>query len=425
MYRLLITLALGTFAVGTAGFVTAGILPPISDSFEISVATAGLMVTVFAIAYAVCAPVLAAATGRWPRRVLLTVSLAVFVVGSTATALAPSFGAALGGWVVTAIGAALFVPTASVTAATLVAPEQRGRALSIVLGGTTAGAALSVPIGTMLGAAFGWRVTIWFVVALGVAVALGIIALLPAVPTPPAIGLRRRLAPLEDRRVTTVLLTTLLVMAGGYTVYTYVTLVFDRATGGDGTSLAALLFAFGIGGVVGNLGAGSLTDRLGSRAVLNLAVVILAIDFALLPLSSAYFPAALVAVAVWGVSGWAIMVPQQHRLIATSPGSAPLVVALNSSALYLGVALSGPIGAAGIELVGAYQLGLIAAGLLVLGLLASEIAHRLSRPGKARDAPVWAPAEAPVSRDLDENREGLPADRRKPGPMCLAHCEDT
>ena len=398
MYRLLIVLALGTFAVGTAGFVTAGILRPISDSFGIGVATAGQLVAVFAIAYAVCAPVLAAATGRWPRRVLLTVSLAVFVFGSAFTALAPTFGLALGGWVVTAIGGAMFVPTASAAAATLVAPEQRGRALAVVLGGTTIGSALSVPIGTVLGAATGWRTTIWLVAALGVVAALCIIGLLPAVPTPPAIGLRKRLAPLGDRRVTTVLLTTLLVMAGSYTVYTYVTLVFDRATGGNGTLLAALLFAFGIGGVVGNLGAGSLTDRLGSRTILSLAVVVLAVDLALLPLSGAYFPTGLVAMAVWGVSGWAIMVPQQHRLIEISPGSAPLVVALNSSALYLGVSLSGPIGAAGIGLIGAHQLGFIAAGLLVLGLLTSEISHRLSRPGKVQDAPVPTGEEAALMR---------------------------
>ena len=135
MYRRLIVLALGTFATGTGGFVIAGILPRISGSFGVGVATAGQLVTAFAIAYAVGSPVLAAATGRWPRRVLLAASLAVFVVGSIATALAPTFGLALGGWVVTAIGAALFTPTASAVAATLVAPEQRGRALAIVVGG--------------------------------------------------------------------------------------------------------------------------------------------------------------------------------------------------------------------------------------------------------------------------------------------------
>src|SRR3712207_5255921 len=261
MYRRLIVLALGTFATGTGGFVIAGILPLISGSFGVGVATAGQLVTAIAIAYAVGSPVLAAATGRWPRRVLLAASLAVFAVGSVATALAPTFGLALGGRVVAAIGAALFTPTASAVAAPLVAPEQRGRALAIVVGGLSVGSALAVPIGTALGAATGWRATIWFVAVLGAVAALGIFALLPAVPTPPAVGLRRRLAPLGDRGVAAVLLTTLLAMAGGYTVYTYVSLVYDRATGGNGTTLAVLLFAFGVGGIVGNLGASSLTDR--------------------------------------------------------------------------------------------------------------------------------------------------------------------
>lgn len=423
MYRPLIVLALGTFAVGTAGFVTAGILPPVSDSFGIEVAVAGQLVAVFAVAYAVCAPVLAAATGRLPRRVLLAASLAVFVVGAVATALAPTFSLALGGWVVTAVGAALFVPAASAVATALAAPERRGRALAIVLGGMSAGSALSVPIGTALGAAVGWRATIWFVAALGLVGAIGIVALLPAVPTPPAVELRRRLAPLGDRRVATVLLATLLVMAGGYTVYTYVSLVFDRATGGSGTLLAVLLFAFGVGGVVGNLGAGALTDRLGSRTVVNLAVAVLAINSALLPLSSSYFETALVAMAAWGVSGWAIVVPQQHRLISISPGSAPLVVALNSSALYLGVALSGPIGAAGIGLVGAHRLGLLAAGLLVLGLLASEVAHRFGRPGKAKDAPMPEPGTA--SRVTAGARGGASPTSRKAAPARRARREDT
>ena len=102
----LIVFALGAFAVGTGGFVIAGILPLISDSLGVSVTTAGQLVTVFAIAYAVCSLVLAAATGRLPRRALLATALAVFIVGNIATALAAAFGLILGSWVVTAIGAA-------------------------------------------------------------------------------------------------------------------------------------------------------------------------------------------------------------------------------------------------------------------------------------------------------------------------------
>jgi MFS transporter, DHA1 family, inner membrane transport protein len=135
--------------------------------------------------------------------------------------------------------------------------------------------------------------------ALGAVAALGITAL-PAVPTPPAIGPRQRLAPLGDSGVATVLLTSLLVMTGVFTVYTYVSLVYERATGGHGTMLAVLLVAFGVGAIVGNLGAGSLTDRLGTRVTINLAVVIGAIDYALLPLSSGHFATALIAIVISG-----------------------------------------------------------------------------------------------------------------------------
>jgi predicted MFS family arabinose efflux permease len=173
---------------------------------------------------------------------------------------------------------------------------------------------------------------------------------------------------------------------------------------------------------VGNLGAGSLTDRLGSRAVVNLAVVLLAINSALLRGSSAYFATGLVAIAVSGVSGWAIMVPQQHRLIALLPGSAPLVIALNASALYLGVALSGPIGAAGIGLVGAHQLGLLTTGFLILGLLASEVAHRFSRPGKTQVVAAPTSAANAASGVMAKAEEvGAPTG----GEVAPAHREDS
>lgn len=409
MNRRLIPLAMGTFAVGTATFVIAGILPVVSSSFGVSVTTAGQLVTVFAIAYAVGSPLFAAAAGRWPRRALPTIALAVFVVGNIATALAPTFALMLGSRVLAAIGAALFMPTASAVAATLVAPEQRGRALAVVVGGQTVATALSVPIGTALGTAVGWRGTMWFVAALGVVAALGIIALLPAVPTPQAIGLRRRLAPLGDGRVAMVLLTTLLVLTGPFTVYTYISLSYDRATGGSGTSLAILLLGFGVGALVGNFGAGSFVDRLGSRTVLSFVVAVAAVNFALMPLSSAYFPTALVAIVVWGVCVWAIVVPQQHRLIALSPDSASLVIALNASAVWGSVALSGPIGAAGIGLVGAHRLGLLAAGFMVLGLLASEVAFGLVRRREKTEEDAPTTTAGPESSARKQEEGGSPA----------------
>ncbi|MEU1543766.1 MFS transporter [Actinacidiphila glaucinigra] len=120
---------------------------------------------------------------------------------------------------------------------------------------------------------------------------------------------RARLAPLGDRRVGRTLLTTLLVFTGLFTVYSYIAESLDRATGGDGTTLAALLFVWGVASTVGTLGSGALVDRLGARRIINTSLLVLVIDFALLPWSSANLATFIVALVVWGVCGWGLLTP--------------------------------------------------------------------------------------------------------------------
>ncbi|MEU5696187.1 MFS transporter [Actinosynnema sp. NPDC020468] len=387
MYRSLFVLALGTFAIGTDGFVIAGILPEVGADLNLSVTAAGQLVTVFALCYAVLSPVLAAATARWSRRTLLLTALTLFVVGNALTAIAPTYPLVLASRVIAAIGAAGYAAAATAAAATLAPPEKRGTALAVVLGGTSVSTALGAPIGTLLATVTTWRGTMWFVAALGLLCFVGVAALLPAIPTLPPVGLAQRLAPLKDKRVATILLGTLLAFVSLYSVYTYISVSFDRATGGSGETLTVLLFAWGVAAVVGNFGAGALTDKFGSRRVLNVSLVVLAVDFALMPFTSAYLVTGIVAVVVWSIAGWALIVPQQHRLIGVNPALAPIVLALNGTALYLAISLSGLVGAAGVSLVGTHNLGLIAAVGLVLALVVAERAHALTRK-PATPAPV-------------------------------------
>jgi DHA1 family inner membrane transport protein len=282
MDRRLIVLALGMFAIGTDSFVVAGILPEVSRSLNVTVALAGQMVTLFALTYAILSPVVAAAAARWPRKRLLLCGLGVFVVANVLTATAPSLELVLASRVLAGLGAAMFSPTATATAASLVPAHQRGRALAVVIAGLTCATALGSPIGTVLstvlGGLGGWRTTMWFVAALGCASALGVWALLPAVPLPPPVGLRQRLAPLADSRIALTLLTTLAAYGGLFVVYTYIGVTFDRVTGGNGAVLAGLLFVWGIAATVGNLAAGRLTDRFGSRWIIDIAIVVAAAD---------------------------------------------------------------------------------------------------------------------------------------------------
>jgi predicted MFS family arabinose efflux permease len=215
------------------------------------------------------------------------------------------------------------------------------------------------------------------VAGLAVLAVIGIGVLMPDVEPAPAVGLRARLAPMKDARVGFTLLTTLLVFTGLFTNYTYVAESFDRATGGNGLTLAVLLFTWGAGATVGSLGAGRLADRMPAHRIITVAIIVVAVDFALLPLSNRHLATAVVALFVWGVCGWATLVPLQHRLIGISPEHATVTIGLNASATYLATAASGLTGAAGIALVGAHRLGLFGLVFLAAGLAASLTATRL------------------------------------------------
>ncbi len=182
MDRRLLVLAVGMFAIGTDSFVIAGILPEVTQSLGVSIALAGQMVTVYALSFAVLSPVIAAAAAHWPRKRLLLAGLAVFVIGNLVTAIAPTIEWVLASRFVAGLGAAMFSPTATATAASLVPAEKRARALAIVVAGLSGATALGSPLGTFIGGLGDWRATMWFVTVVGAVATIGVYVLLPAVP---------------------------------------------------------------------------------------------------------------------------------------------------------------------------------------------------------------------------------------------------
>ncbi|MGW9137194.1 MFS transporter [Streptomyces sp. NPDC055681] len=389
MYRSLLVLTAAMFAIGTDSFVIAGILPNAAHSLGVDIGTAGWLITAYAFTYAILGPVMAAATTRWPRRTLFLTGLGIFVVGNLLTALVSDFGVALFSRALAGLGGSMVTPTAVAAAAALAPPERRGRAIATVMAGLSAATALGAPLGTAIGSLTGdWRATMLFVSALGLLAAAGIALLLPKIPNPPLVPLRTRLAPLGDRRIGLTLLTTLLLFTGLYIVYSYIAEGLDRATGGSGTTLAILLFVWGVASTIGTLGSGNLVDRLGSRRIINTALVLLALDFALLPWSSAHLGTAVVALVVWGLCGWGFLTPQTHRLIGAMPAAAPMLTGLNSATVYVGVSLAPLLGQAGMAWSGSHWLGPIGTVLIVLSLITAETAHNAIRRHKAHHAPT-------------------------------------
>jgi predicted MFS family arabinose efflux permease len=367
------------------------VLPEIARHFDVSISAAGQMTTVYSITFALLSPTIAALAADVPRKTMLIAGAAMFVLANLATAVSPTFGIALLTRALAGIGAAMFSPTATGSAAMLVPPERRGFALSVVVAGITLSTAFGSPIGAVIGGLGDWRYTMLFVAALGTAAGLGVWTFLAEIPLPPAVSLSKRLAPLADARVLLTVMTTFINLSAVFTVYTYFAVVFDRAIGGNAVVLGILLVLFGVGGTAANLAFGRLIDRVGSRSVILSTLAVLAITSASIFWTGASIWTAVPVVLVWGACSWGQLVPQQYRLVSLAPTIAPVLMGLNTASSFFGISAAGVIGAVAIPIVGAHQLGFVGAGLAVLSLLVAELATLRIAAAESRTASAGLP----------------------------------
>jgi len=365
-----VVLAAGTFAVGTDAFVVTGFLPAMAADLGVSTAAAGQSLTLFAITYAILAPLLTSLTSQVPRRTLLAGALLLLGLANLGTALAPNLGLLLLTRVLAAAGAALYTPNAGSVAGMLVRPELRGRAFALVLTGLTLATAIGVPLGLLASQWLGWRAAIGLVALLALVASLAVRLSLPAVPRSPSAPLRKRFAVLRLPSVRAILPLTWLGMAACYTPYVYsVGILGDMQI--PPASMAFMLFLYGAGAVVGVSLSGWATDRSTPARVLASAYVVMAlslIGMAAMAVSSQPMPWLIgICMLAWGGSSWSQTPPQQHRLFEASHEQAMLLVALNASGIYVGIGLGTLIGGLTISYGG--QAPLIAGAVIALGAL--------------------------------------------------------
>lgn len=401
--RRIAPLAIGTFAIGTDNFIVAGILGAMADDLGVSLAAAGLQVTVFSLVYALGSPLLSALTQQAERRAVLVGSMALFAVANVLTAIAPTFGILLATRIVAAIAAGVFGPVATAAAAEQSEPEFRGRAISIVTGGLTVSIVLGVPIGVLISALSDWRGAFWFVAVLAVIAAVSTAASLPKLPGNPGPGIAERFRPMLRPAVGMTLLQSVTVIGSTFIVFTYLaTLVHGTGVGGDGEFATTLIMlVFGVAAVFGNIIGGRSADRVGGTTTIRRTIAVLALALAAVSLvaqtldgMTAYVALAVV-IAVWGVSGWAFTPAQFSRLAQIDPEHMHLTFALNNSAIYVGSALGASVGGAIVSWASPGGLGWVAAGGEVLGLLLVLLA--VARPALG----------VPAARPADTGKAGL------------------
>lgn len=332
-------LVLATFAVGTDAWVVAGFLPSMAGDLHVSESAAGISVIAFAVAYSVAAPLLAAVTAQFPRRRVLVAALITLALANAATAWAPDLGVLLATRAIAGAAASVVTPTAGVIAATAVPAIYRARALAVVIAGLTLATAIGVPSASLLSNLVSWRVSLICVSALCALCAGAVLSLIRPSPATQAPRLRERFAPLADPYIRRVLLLTLVGMAAAYCPYAF----FGQATGTTGTELPIALAGYGIGAVIGSLASGRYTDLVGPGRTLATAYITMALALAVIA-THGPFMIVMIATALWGAASWAQTPPQQHRLLTHESANATMVIGMNASALYMGVAVGTIVG---------------------------------------------------------------------------------
>jgi len=362
-------LSVGAFAIATGTFVIAGLLTGLAADLDVSVGAAGSVVSVFALTSAIAAPLLGALlAGRRPRAVLVG-SLAVFGLFSAASAVAPSLAALLVTRVGAALAAAAYVPAAGAAAVAAVQAAHRGRALAVVLAGTSIAVIGGAPIAVLLAGAYSWRAAFALVAVLAVGTALALSWRAGWEPT----GARARWGRLQSPALAGSLAVTLLVTAGSNALFTYLDVLFGAAA-----PVALLIGAFGVGGLLGSWWGGAGADRWGTHRTVQAAAAALVAVVALVPVVASVVTAAALVVA-WGAGAWGFVAATQHRLIGLGVGPPPVVLALNSSAVQLGFATGALLGGIVVDTVGAERLWLLAAGCCTAGLALHTLLLRKDR----------------------------------------------
>jgi predicted MFS family arabinose efflux permease len=380
----LLALCFGNFIIGTGTLIVPGMLPQLAEGLSVSVPHAGLLVTAFAATVCVGAPLLAGLTSRVDRRGLLVAMQLLFFIGHAIAALISDFAPMVLVRMITSIGAALFTAQAAATAALIVAPEKRGRAIALVFLGWSVASVAGMPIGAYVGAMLGWRAGFALVSAGALAGAVLVWFFVPAGLRVQPVNAAMWRAILANRALLANVGVTALSAGAGFTLLSYFVPAARTFLGASPELVSLLLLGFGIAGVTGNVLAVRYMDRLGPARVVLVSLLFGLAGHLLWPWTVGNTALMAFVMLTWGIGVFASNSAQQARAVALAPAAAPVSVALNSSAIYLGQAIGPAAGGLLIAYVpgadGYAMLAAISIPLILAAIGLSQLASLRMRP---------------------------------------------
>jgi MFS transporter, DHA1 family, inner membrane transport protein len=376
----ILALAIASFCIGTTEFVIMGLLPEVAADLGVSIPSAGLLVTGYALGVVFGAPVIAMATAHMPRKPVLVGLAVLFVVGNLLCAIAPNYWMLMAARVFTAFGHGAFFGIGSVVAASLVPRNKRASAIALMFAGLTLSNILGVPGGTALGEAYGWRATFLAVVGIGLVSVAAIAGLVPAgITQPSGGGLLGEVRVLGKLQVWLAMLISALASASLFAVFTYIKPYLTDVSGLSTATVTWVLLLFGGGMTIGNIIGGRLADWKLMPTVIGtlLMLALLLVGFAEF---GAIAAVAIFIVFLWGLLVFVIVPPLQIRVVEAASEAPNLAATLNQGAFNIGNAAGAWVGGVALSLGVSYaNLPLVGAALALLAVAVAVMSQTLDR----------------------------------------------
>ncbi|ABK49819.1 major facilitator superfamily MFS_1 [Shewanella sp. ANA-3] len=389
----LLALTLSAFAIGTTEFVIVGLIPTMAQDLQVSLPSAGLLVSLYALGVAVGAPVLTALTGHWNRKHVLLAVMTLFVSGNVLAWQAPSYETLIAARVITGLAHGVFFSIGSTIATGLVPKEKAASAIAIMFTGLTVALVTGVPLGTYIGQSFGWQSTFLAVALLGLIALIGSAFLVPNnLKQTRAASLLTQAKVLTEPRLLLVFAITAIGYGGTFVAFTFLAPILQQISGFDASAIGAIMLVYGVSVAIGNIWGGKMADNMGPIKALTyiftgLAAVLFIFHFtALNPIT------AVLTILVWGAFAFGNVPGLQVYVVKLAETYAPTAVdvasGLNIAAFNIGIALGAWGGGLIVEQMGLMQTPLIGSLVVIAALLLTRLSGYLDTRTEPVDTSV-------------------------------------
>ncbi len=387
----LLALTISAFAIGTTEFVIVGLVQTIAEQLSISLPSAGLLVSIYALGVAIGAPVLTALTGKLPRKQLLLALMVLFTIGNLLAWQAPGYMTLVVARLLTGLAHGVFFSIGSTIATSLVPKEKAASAIAIMFGGLTVALVTGVPLGTFIGQHFGWRETFLAVSMLGVIAIIASAVLVPRnIPGRAAASLSEQLKVLTHPRLLMIYAITALGYGGVFTAFTFLTPMMQDLAGFTPNAVSLILLGYGIAVAIGNIWGGKLADKHGAVPALKFIFAALAVLLMVFQFTVSIHYAALATILVMGIFAFGNVPGLQVYVVQKAeqytPAAVDVASGLNIAAFNVGIALGSVIGGQTVEHYGLAQTPWIGAVIVLAALLLTSLSGRLDNTARAAQA---------------------------------------